>query len=860
MRANTLRTLSRASWRGIFGRANAAHINYPRRAFRIRMLNDNEHTGNVQMKKLLAATSAAGLLALSSTCAQAETTINVDATAQHAPPETGYFTMGTSRTADGHSLGINNVYLTRDGRPWLPVMGEFHYTRVPHENWDEELAKMKSAGVNIVATYIIWAHHEPKAGLFDWSGDKDLHGFIEACARHGMYVFLRVGPWAHGEVRYGGTPDWVVHQTPTRRNDPLYMAYVKQYFTSIAEQTKGEYFKDGGPVIGIQLENEYNLVGPGMGVEHITALKTLVRSLGMDVPLYTVTGWDGTTYPKGEVTPVFGGYPDEPWGVGTTKNPPNEVYNFRFNGRVAGNAGAETPGVTKGTAIEDAPHTPFLGAEFAGGLPIMYRRRPLVAPDDIGAMWPVQLGSGVNLYGYYMFQGGRNPGLDLEENALLGGYNDLPILNYDFQAPLGQYGEAHPVLNTVRPFHLFANAFGDRLAPMSVHAPAVEPTSRDDLQTPRLSVRSEGDHGFLFMSNYVRQYDMKAQTDVRFSVKLPGQTLTFPSKPVTIPTGAYFIWPLNFDLDGVNLAWATAQPVTRLETAPGHIIYVFEAADGIPTEFAITASKNVSIKDAVAESARGLQILRPKPGLSAAFTLLANGKTISILVLAHDEAKRLWQGRIEGQERLVLTSDELSFREQGLELRSRGDNHLSFSVYPSLEHLPRANLPLKTAATAGMFQTFTAAAQAKDIPVTLTKMRDAGEAPEIKIGGAAGRALQPYPEAFGKSAAWSISVPTDALAGLKNAYLDIDYQGDVARLFAGADMIDDQYYFGPTWTVGLKGFQDRLKQPLMLTVMPLRKDAPIYLDDAAKAHLPQANQVAQVLSVKVVPEYALEIE
>eukprot|EP01042_Synura_sphagnicola_P015873 gene15873-20102_t len=218
----------------------------------------------------------------------------------------------------------------------------------------------------------------------------------------------------------------------------------------------------------------------------------------------------------------------------------------------------------------------------------MYRRRPLVAPDDVGAMLPVQLGSGVNLYGYYMFHGGRNPAGAgrLEENGLLGAYNDLPLINYDFQAPYGQYGESHPVLNTIRPYHMFLSAFGGRLAPMSVHAPVQAPKGRDDFTTPRFSVRSKGDSGFVFMSNYIRQYSMAAQNDVQFDIALPSGTLKFPSAPITVPTGAYFIWPFNFDLDGVNLVYATAQPVTRIETAPGRVTYVFVGEDGIAPEFA----------------------------------------------------------------------------------------------------------------------------------------------------------------------------------------------------------------------------------------------------------------------------------
>ena len=791
----------------------------------------------------------------------ADTQLKVDARQPAETVETGYFKMGTAISPRGHSIGINNRYLTKDGRPWIPVMGEFHYTRYPAPYWEDEIIKMKSAGVDVIATYVIWAHHEERAGQFNWTNDRNLHQFIALCAKHDMKVVLRIGPWAHGEVRYGGIPEWVVEQMPSRRNDPAYMSYVSRFWEQIAAQVKGDFWKDGGPVIGIQLENEYNLTGPGRGAEHIQALKTLAQSLGFDVPLYTVTGWDGTTYPKGEVTPVFGGYPDEPWGRATVKMAPNEVYNFRFNSRVAGNAGAQTPGKTVGTAIEDMPHTPFLGAEYAGGLPIMYRRRPLVAPDDIGAMLPVQLGSGVNLYGYYMFHGGRNPAGEghLEENALLGGQNDLPIINYDFQAPFGQYGEAHPVLDTLRPYHLFLHAFGDRLAPMAVHAPEKEPVNRADVTTPRFAVRSTGDHGFVFMSNHLRQYPMVEQKDIQFDIALPVGQLTFPSIPVTIPTGAYFIWPFNFDLDGANLAWATAQPLTRMETAPGALTYVFMAEDGIPAEFAITSAAGIKVTGAPATRRGAIDIFRLKPSRSAGLKLQIGTKTISVIVLSKADAAHLWSGDINGQTHLVYSAATVKFDNGGLDLLSMGNAKFTFGVYPALSVAPKSNLKITATGQDGIFQTFAAKTAEKTITARLTKTRDAGIAPPVTIGGPARGALQPYPETFGRSAAWSISLPANALDGLSDAFMKISYQGDVARLFSGTELLDDQFYYGPDWVIGLKRFSEQIKSPLTMTVLPLRKDAPVYIDEAVKAALPAGDQVAGVASVIVVPQYELKV-
>jgi beta-galactosidase len=138
--------------------------------------------------------------------------IYIDASAIPSAPEALAFEAG-GRSPDGHTLGINSRYLTLDGKPWFPVMGEFHYSRYPAGEWEDELLKMKAGGIRIVSTYIFWIHHEEVEGQFDWSGQRDLRRFVELAARSGLYVWVRVGPWAHGEVRNGGlTGCW-----PSRR-------------------------------------------------------------------------------------------------------------------------------------------------------------------------------------------------------------------------------------------------------------------------------------------------------------------------------------------------------------------------------------------------------------------------------------------------------------------------------------------------------------------------------------------------------------------------------------------------------------------------------------------------------------------
>ncbi|HEY4079786.1 MAG TPA: beta-galactosidase [Burkholderiaceae bacterium] len=783
--------------------------------------------------------SVLGLMALGlCASAHADLTLKVDASAAVPEPSTGYLKLGTATAPGGHSLAVNNRYLLRDGKPWLPVMGEFHYSRSPADSWAAELRKMKAAGVDIVASYVIWNHHEEAEGHFDWSGDKDLRRFVQLAQDAGLKVVVRVGPWAHAEARFGGVPDWVVNAMPTRRDDAQYLAYVDRLYGQIGQQLKGMLWKNGGPVIGVQLENEYNLDGPGQGAGHILKLKALALKAGLDVPFYTVTGWDGTIYPPREVTPVFGGYPDEPWGTSTTELPPKETYAFRFDTRTSGDLGAQTAAHAPGTAETDMALTPFLGAEYGAGLPAMYRRRTLVSPDDIASMLPVQLGSGVNLMGYYMFHGGRNPQgrTTLEESSLSGGYNDTPMISYDFNAPLGPDGQQRPVLEKLRPFHLFMHDFGSRLAPMTVRKPELTPSSPEDLKTARWSVRSQGNSGFVFLSNHVRQYAMPTLQGVRFEIKLPGGgRLSFPSQPITVADGDYFIWPFNLDMDGTRLNYATAQPVARLDAGKDGVVYVFEAAKGIRAEFSVGSERVVF-----------------EPGT----TLHQLGK-VQILVLTPEQAQHLVVGELAGQRRLILSSAQAWFENGSLHLRSVDQSQQQIAVFPGLSKKPAAQgASLKVAGQDGAFQLLDLQWPAPTLTAQIQPIREAQAAPPVVKGGLAGAALQPIPEAFKAAAAWQVSVPSDSLRGLDDVLLEPDFVGDIGRLFSGTQMLDDWYFNGQAWQIGLKRLgAAALGKPLELTVMPLRADAPIYLDRAHRPDFGGAAQLAQLRGVRLHPVY-----
>lgn len=159
---------------------------------------------------------------------------------------------------DGGTLGATNRFLTRDGSPWIPIAGEMHYSRIAAERWDTELAKMAAAGIDVVSTYVFWNHHEEREGEWDFSGNRNVRRFVELCARHGLHVIVRLGPFCHGEVRNGGLPDWLYGKSyEVRSLDAGFLDAVRGLYAHIAQQLRGLYFKDGGPIIAAQVDNEY---------------------------------------------------------------------------------------------------------------------------------------------------------------------------------------------------------------------------------------------------------------------------------------------------------------------------------------------------------------------------------------------------------------------------------------------------------------------------------------------------------------------------------------------------------------------------------------------------------------------------
>jgi beta-galactosidase len=779
------------------------------------------------------------------------------------PAENGYFAMGTAKNPAGDSLTVDSrSLLWNDGR-WLPAMGEFHYSRYPAAEWRDELLKMKAGGLDIVATYVFWIHHEETEGQWNWSGQRSLRGFVQAANAAGLKVVVRCGPWCHGEVRNGGLPEWVVERADwkPRSTDEKFLAAVRELYGQIATQLRGLLWKDGGPVIGIQLDNEYR--GPA---EYLLALKQIARSVGLDVPLYTRTGWPSLTtpMPAGAIVPLFGAYAEGFWDRELTSMPGRYWTGFQFS-TLRSDAAIATEMLGRRDARDDADVTryPYLTCEIGGGMMNSYHRRILIDPRDVEATTFVKLGSGSTLPGYYMYHGGTNPDgqrttLMEAQSTLTTNYNDLPVKNYDFQAPLGEFGEIRPQYHWLRRLHAFLHDNGSDLAAMTTVLPDQRPTGKDDVTTLRWSARSDGRGGFVFVNNYERGRELPAKSGVQFALTMAdGSKLTFPSQAIDIAPGAIVLWPFNRRYEEFTLSYATAMPFGHiLEEETRTRTLFFAAAPGVTAEFAFDTAAISEIKSSVAQTRDGDRIvLRNVPTGHDSFARITtkDGRTVQCVLLDEADSLALWKGLLGGRNRMVLTRGNVVFDHDQARMSATEPGPTVVEVFPVPNTMAVDAKPV-AGTRDGLFQRFVLPA------VTLTrtklefeKVRDAGPLREIKPGPIKQPvAMEPTDADFASAAIWRVKLPSK-IDPARRPLLRFDYVGDVARVLLGDRLLTDDFYNGNPRDLGLWRYAaDLPNHELRFSVLPLQKNAPIFLAASARPDFGDAPAIATLRGVELI--------
>ncbi len=570
----------------------------------------------------------------------------------HRPHDRPLARPAMSNTIDRHDrFALTNRYVEVDGRPAIPVSGEVHYSRVPRDEWEERLRLMRAGGITVVATYVFWNHHEAERGHRDFGGGLDVAAFVALCERLEFDVVLRIGPWCHGEVRNGGFPDWVQDAPVAHRtDDPAYLALVDEWFAALGAQLAA-HCGPSSRVIAIQLENElYDQPG------HLVTLKRMARRHGLTAPISTATAWGGADLPAGEVLPLYGGYgdgfwvdADQPWDTTFREH---FFFSHAWDDPGIGADLRDHPGIGRhdhGVSPRlPSPDFPAATCELGGGMATAYHRRPLLGALDIAAVAHGKIGNGSGWQGYYMYAGGLNPRPDLQESQATGYPNDLPVFDYDFHAPIGAAGDLAPSHAELRRQHAFLAAFGESLADMPSTLPDVLPTGVDDVETMRWAIRSDGASAWVFVNRQQPHVPLDTYRGARFAIGLDSETVVFPHDPVDVPPGTIAHWPVNLELGGVRLRWATASPLTVLGS-PDHPTLVLVAEAGIPVELAVDDASMTDASGATREVAPG--VFRVDAAEPRVVDVVRGDARLRVLVLPAASARRALGARCAGRAR-----------------------------------------------------------------------------------------------------------------------------------------------------------------------------------------------------------------
>ena len=763
-------------------------------------------------------------------------TYQIDSASTTKEVLTGDYVMGKPSNPDGISITLNNYYLLKGSTPWLPVMGEIHYARYQDDMWDDAIKEMKAGGIDIVATYCFWIHHEEVEGQFDFTGRRNLRRFVEICRDNNMYVWLRIGPWCHGEVRNGGLPDWISKKGfRTRSNNPEYLKYVRILFQQYYDQVKGLLYKDDGPIIGIQLENEYS------GPEHLLELKRIAREVGFDVPIYTVTGWNNVRIPDKEFIPVQGGYPDDFWSGGYNRNAPSEQFLFMSGIPLKTSEGTEPLPVLEvyGRRTYNPSNYPLLTAEVGLGMQWTHRRRPVIDERDAGALMLVKLASGANCIGYYMYHGGSNPEGKLTTLNETGG-NQCPIISYDFQAAIGEFGEMPRKYHVLKLAHYFIQDFGSDLAPMIPSMPSKRPSGVQDADTFRCMLRAKNDSGYLFFNNYQRYVENKDLDNIQVQIKLTNSTINVPSKPITIPKDTFGIWPINLDMNGALLEYATAQIFARFPDNNADA-YFFFAHDGIAPELVFKSDTISSVeagdKNQVSKNSERLSISIKDADLTNTILVKSKtGKNVRICVLPREQALHAARLELWGQPRLVVTDGANTIPSDGdLDILSTGKSNGSVWIYPSPDTIQMGGSTLK-GRDEGIFRRFDWSVKEKEVSVEL-KQTVQGNKPKYEI-----------------------SIPADALDGVYDVYLDIAHVCDYMTARLGDHLIGDWYYIGKDYRPSLRHWGSVvIGKIISFELTPLTAQTQCYIENEYRPDFSIKQAYAEIDGVKAIPMYRIRL-
>ena len=307
------------------------------------------------------------------------------------------------------SFAVGDKTFLLNGEPFIIKAAEVHYPRIPRPYWEHRIKSCKALGMNALCIYAFWNFHEQQMGQFDFTGQADVAEFCRLAQKNGMYVIVRPGPYACAEWEMGGLPWWLLKKKDVRlrEQDPFFMERAKLFEEKLAEQLRPLAIYNGGPIIMVQVENEYGSYGEDK--PYMSAMRDIVRK-----------AW-------GEQMPLF----QCDWSSNFEKNGLDDlVWTMNFG------TGAN---IDKQFARlkEVRPDSPLMCSEFWSGWFDKWGARHETRPaDDMVSGIDEMLSKGIS-FSLYMAHGGTSFGHWAGANSP--GFAP-DVTSYDYDAPINEYG------------------------------------------------------------------------------------------------------------------------------------------------------------------------------------------------------------------------------------------------------------------------------------------------------------------------------------------------------------------------------------------------------------------------------------
>ncbi len=358
----------------------------------------------------------------------------------------------TSFAQQKHTFEIKDGNFVYDGKPIQIHSGEMHFARVPKPYWKHRLQMMKAMGLNTVATYVFWNYQETSPGVWDWkTGNHNIAEFIKTAQEVGLFVILRPGPYACAEWEFGGYPWWLQKEKDLviRSYNKPFLDSCKTYINHLAGQVRDLQITHGGPIIMVQVENEFgSYVAQRKDIpleehkKYSAAIKQELLDAGFDVPLFTS---DGSWLFKGGT--IAGALP--------TANGEDNIDNLK--------------------KVVDEFHEgkgPYMVAEFYPGW-LDHWAEPFqkVSTENVVKQTEKYLKAGVS-FNYYMVHGGTN--FAFTSGANYDKEHDIQpdITSYDYDAPISEAGWSTPKYNALR--ELFLQNVSYKIPPVPAPIPVID--------------------------------------------------------------------------------------------------------------------------------------------------------------------------------------------------------------------------------------------------------------------------------------------------------------------------------------------------------------------------------------------------